>query len=65
LFDDDKGNGECILGLVVYHLKHHNVSQWIKRLELRTKRSWRMTAPRQGAKDKCIAAVALFPTQNF
>jgi hypothetical protein len=65
LFDDDKGKQECILSLVVYHLKHDNVSQWIKIFELRTKRSWQMTTAHQGVKDKCIAAVALFPTLDF
>ncbi|MDZ8235644.1 MAG: hypothetical protein RMZ69_00440 [Nostoc sp. ChiQUE01a] len=65
MFGDNKGDRECILGLLVYHLKHHNVSQWMKRLELRTKRSWSMTTPHLGAKDECIAAVALFPTQSF
>jgi DMSO/TMAO reductase YedYZ molybdopterin-dependent catalytic subunit len=61
----DKSGRECILGLVVYDLKHHNAIQWIKRLELRTKRSWRMTTPHQGAKDECIAPVAPFATQGF
>jgi len=61
---------ECILGVVVYYLKYHNASQWIKtwvknKAVLANGYATSMSTARQGAKDKGITAVALFATQGF
>ncbi|WP_373528582.1 hypothetical protein [Nostoc sp.] len=61
---------ECILGIVAYLLKHHNINQWIKtwvknKAVSANGYATSMSTARQGAKDECITAVALFATQGF